>query len=151
MRTKAYLVVPILLLLGTCCSWADMSSQTNAVSGEKTLHRLDQIIVPVIDFRGAKVADAVAFLEQAAAECELRTNARTDKIRFVLSTQQKEEIKNEGNGSKVIDEGAWRFASLHSVITNLCNLAEMEFRVERNTVVFVDRKTVRQTDLKQRN
>jgi len=108
---------------------------------ERLTYRLQKIIVPEIDFRGAKLADVVAFLERAAVEFEERQDDGTNTIRFILSERRDGEVPVGDRGSNVLDKGTARYVSLHTAVRYLCRLANLHFKIENGAVVFTEKRT----------
>ena len=171
-KTSSFSVGAVLLLAGTCCGadlfyLTNTAAHTNygpfeyvhggkvTVGGqaleirrnltdeERITYRLRKIIVPEIDFRGACLSNVVEFFQKIAVENERPPmEDGTNAIRFLLAVQPDEANPGTKDRDRPICEGMGRFVSLYTAIQEVCRWANLEFKIEKDTVVFTRRKAV---------
>lgn len=102
---------------------------------ERVKYRLQKIVVPEIQFRGAALSNVTAFFQVAAAEYERNTDEGTNAILFLLEGQSG--LKVSGADDMEIDSGPMRFVSLYTAVREVCRLADLDFKIQNGAVVFV--------------
>ena len=105
---------------------------------ERIKYRLQKVIVPEIQFRGAPLSNVVAFFQSAAAECERNTEDKTNTIRFVIEGQADQNVP--GTADTDIDSGMMRYVSLYTAVREVCRQADLDFKIQNGAVVLMKRK-----------
>lgn len=115
----------------------DLEIRRLLTDDERIKYRLQKIIVPEIEFRGAALGNVVAFFQKAAAEYERNTDDGTNAIRFILEGPPGQKVP--GTEDMEIDSVTMRFVSLFTAIREVCRQADLDFKIQNGAVVFIKR------------
>lgn len=170
MKTVVFIVsVTLAIALAGICNGADVFYLTNSVDhtnygpfeylhggkvtiGSQTLeirrlltdderlkYRLQKIVVPEIDFRGAKLSNVVACFQSAVAVFERSNEEGTNTIQFILAGRPDEDIPL--GAQPVKEEFALRYVSLYTAIREVCRLANLDYMIQNDAVIFTKHKS----------
>ena len=93
--------------------------------------KLESIIIPLVDFKKESLIDAIDFLSLKSAELE----QGRDAISFVLD-------KRSNIDQRMIHELHLKNASLKTVLQEICDKANVSYRIYNGSIQFMDRKVL---------